>query len=105
MKIEPVSTCVPSRTFAEMPFCKSWREIRSHLHTLAGVKDVAFIPVHRTAGQAATLAFQFEGFDFYVQDRSEVLAFSLTDPDGSEPALLAVAHHFSEFLTPDVRAG
>lgn len=89
---------ISKRKFAELPFSRSWRDIRRRVEQLEGTRVTRFTADERDVW----LVFDYGAFEFCMHDSNTIVQFSVNDFDCPEALLNDVLHHFSEFLSPEM---
>jgi hypothetical protein len=84
------------RFFAELPFSRSWRQVRQHVGRLAGACVTEF-----TADDGhGLIGFIYKGHRFSIRSRGKWLEFCAAAAPGLDPILSTVQSHFAELLAP-----
>lgn len=87
------------RVFAELPYVRSWREIRQHVGRLAGAQSKG---LYSDRGEPA-LEFSYRKHSFCIRKRGAWLEFTVDETDHLESVLMHVQGHFASLLSPGLR--
>jgi hypothetical protein len=87
------------RVFAELPYFRSWREIRQHVGRLAAAQVKGLYSDH---GEPA-LESSYRKHSFSIRKRGAWLEFTIDETDDLESVLMHVQGHFASFLSPGLR--
>ena len=87
------------RVFAELPFSRSWREIRQHVGRLHGACVTGFIAEHG----AGRLGFFYKHYRFCIRNRGARLEFCVDEAEDLDPVVCKVQGHFASLLSPGTR--
>jgi hypothetical protein len=87
------------RVFAELPYVRSWREIRQHVVRLAGAHLEGF---YSDRGEPF-LEFSYRKQGFHIRKRGAWLEFTVDETDDLESTLMHVQGHFASLHSPGLR--